>query len=46
MDGLIIWLMVVNLMSQSAFSLLAPFYPDMAEKKKGLNSTIVGLVMA
>lgn len=46
MDALVIWLMVVNLMSQSAFSLLAPFYPDMAVKQKGLNSTLVGLVMA
>lgn len=46
MDRLIIWLMIVNLMSQSAFSLLAPFYPDMAQKQKGLSSTLVGLVMS
>lgn len=46
MDALIIWLMVVNLMSQGTFSLLAPFYPDLAVKEKGLSSTIVGLVMA
>ena len=46
MDGLIIWLMLVNVMSQGTFSLLAPFYPDMAQKQKGLSLTVVGLVMA
>jgi len=46
MDGLIIWLMLVILMSSSTFSLLAPFYPDMAETKKGLSSGMVGLVLS
>lgn len=46
MDGLIIWLMLVILMSSSTFSLLAPFYPDMAETKKGLSSGIVGLILS
>ena len=46
MDALIIWLMLVNVMSQSAFSLMAPFYPDMAKDSKGLSSTLVGMVMS
>jgi MFS family permease len=33
-------------MSQSAFSLMAPFYPDMAKDQKGLSSTLVGMVMS
>ena len=38
--------MVVLLMSASASSLLAPFYPDMAEQKKGCSSLIVGMVLS
>lgn len=45
MDALVIWLMMVNLMSQSSSSLMAPFYPEMAKSTKGVTSTIVGLVM-
>ena len=33
-------------MSQGAFSLLAPFYPDIAEKERGLSSFIIGLIMS
>lgn len=33
-------------MSQGAFSLLAPFYPGIAEKEKGLSSFIIGMVMS
>lgn len=46
MEGLIIWLMIVLLMSASASSLLAPFYPDMAKEKKGCSSLIVGMVLS
>lgn len=46
MDGLIIWLMLVTLTSSSVFSLLAPFYPEMAETEKGLTSSVVGLVLS
>lgn len=45
MEALVIWLMLVNLMSQSSSSLMAPFYPEMAKNTKGVSSTIVGLVM-
>ena len=45
MDCLIIWLMIVNLMSQSSFSLMAPFFPGMAKEEKAVSSTIVGLIM-
>lgn len=38
--------MIVNLMSQSTFSLLAPFYPAMAKDDKGVSSTVVGLVIS
>lgn len=46
MDALIIWLMLVTLMSSSTFSLLAPFYPEMAETKKGLTSGLVGIILS
>lgn len=46
MDTLIIWLMLTNIMSQGAFSLLAPFYPDIAEKEKGLSSFMIGMIMS
>lgn len=38
--------MIVLLMSASASSLLAPFYPDMAKEKKGCSSLIVGMVLS
>jgi MFS family permease len=38
--------MLTTLMGSSVFSLLAPFYPDMAEEEKGLSSTLVGMIMA
>lgn len=46
MDGLIIWLMLVTLMSSSVFSLLAPFYPEMAQTEKGLSSGIIGIILS
>ena len=46
MEALIIWLMIVILMTQSASSLLAPFYPDMAIDTKGCSSLIVGMVLS
>ena len=46
MEALIVWLMVVILMTQSASSLLAPFYPDMAKDTKGWSSLIVGMVLS
>jgi len=33
-------------MSSSTFSLLAPFYPEMAETEKGLSSGIVGIILS
>lgn len=44
MDKLIIWLAVISLFSQASFSLLAPFYPTVAEDQKGLTATAVGMV--
>lgn len=38
--------MLVLLMAASASSLLAPFYPDMAQEDKGVSSTVVGLVLS
>lgn len=46
MEALVIWLMLINLISQSAFSMLAPFYPDIAKDERGMSSTIVGFVMS
>lgn len=46
MDALIIWLMLTTLMSSSTFSLLAPFFPEMAEKSKGLSSGLVGMILS
>jgi MFS family permease len=37
--------MLTTLMGSSVFSLLAPFYPDIAEEEKGLSSTVVGMIM-
>lgn len=38
--------MLITLMCSSVFSLLAPFYPDLAEEKKGLSSGVVGMIMS
>jgi MFS family permease len=46
MDGLIIWLMMINLISQSAFSVMAPFYPDIAIDDRGMSAFMVGMVMS
>lgn len=46
MDWVIFWLCIVNVMSQSSFSLMAPFFPSMAKEEKNVGSTIVGLIMA
>ena len=46
MDCLIIWLMFINLISQSSFSMLAPFYPSVAKNERGMSSSIVGVVMS
>ncbi|CAI2367076.1 unnamed protein product [Moneuplotes crassus] len=46
MDWVIFWLIIVNVMSQSSFSLMAPFYPSMAKDEKGVGSAVVGVLMA
>lgn len=46
MDWLIVWLMLTNLVCNSAYSMLAPFYPDIAQKERGMSSFLVGMVMS
>lgn len=44
MDKIMIWMILITIFVNSSFSLLTPFYPNVA-KAKGVPSSIIGLII-
>lgn len=44
MDKIMIWMILITISVNSSFSLLTPFYPNVA-KSKGVPSSIIGLII-
>jgi len=41
-----LYFVLLNLLSQAAFALLAPFYPQVAKTKYGVQDFTVGIIMS